>query len=64
LILKLLAPYLVVYFGMALLFGAFKGLAGAPLFGGLSVGLAYALLMFPITWGVVAYYALQAGGEE
>jgi len=55
-VLKLIVPYLVVYFGMAILFGAFKDIAGTPIAGGLTVGLAYALLMFPITWGTVLLY--------
>ena len=55
-VLKLIVPYLIVYFGMAILFGAFKKVAGTPISGGLTVGLAYALTMFPVTWGVVLAY--------
>ena len=60
-VLKLIVPYLVIYFGMAILFGAFKKVAGTAIAGGLTLGLAYALMMFPITWGVVlAYHYLKS----
>ncbi len=63
-VLKLIVPYLIVYFGMAILFGAFKKLAGTPISGGLTVGLAYALMMFPITWGTVLAYTYIKNKEE
>ncbi len=57
-------PYLIVYFGMAILFGALKEIAGTPISGGLTVGLLYALLMFPVTWGTVLLYVYLRNKEE
>ena len=57
-------PYLIIYFGMAILFGALKKLAGTPIAGGLTVGLLYALLMFPITWGTVLLYTYLKSKKE
>jgi len=62
-VLKLIVPYLIVYFGMAILFGAFKKVAGTPISGGLTIGLAYALMMFPVTWGVVLLYVYMKSRE-
>ena len=60
LVLGFTVPYVIIYMGMAVLFGGLKKLAGTPIAGGLTVGLLYALLMFPITWGfVVAYVAIR-----
>ena len=62
-VLEFIVPYLIIYFGMAILFGAFKDLAGKSIAGGLTMGLAYALTMFPITWGTVLLYTYVKNKE-
>ncbi|ALU12366.1 hypothetical protein EYM_02885 [Ignicoccus islandicus DSM 13165] len=62
--LTVIVPYLIIYFGMAVLFGGLKDVAGTPIAGGLTVGLLYALLMFPITWGTVLLYTYLRGKER
>ncbi len=64
LVLSFTIPYLIIYMGMAVLFGGMKKLAGTPIVGGLTVGLLYALLMFPITWGFVVTYVILRNKME